>query len=279
MILVFDVGNSETTIGLFNGEMLRGHWRIITSVPRTADEFGVLIGNLIQRSGYDIDKIDGVAIGSVVPAVNAPLLEACTRYLPASSSIVVDAKAGLPIKLDVDEPMTVGADRIINTLAASRMFGRDCIVVDLGTATTLDCITAEGVFIGGIIAPGVQTSAETLTRKTSKLPATELAIPQRAIGRRTEDCIRSGVIFGAADAIDGAVRRIKAEWPHRETPLVVATGGFAEMFGTICKEFDRVEPHLTLQGLQMAYSLLSAATADALNRPALTPKPRKHKPR
>jgi type III pantothenate kinase len=271
MILVFDVGNSETTIGLFNGEMLRGHWRIITSVPRTADEFGVLIKSLIQSSDYEIARIDGVAVGSVVPVVTGPLLEACTRYLPASSSIVVDAKAGLPIKLDVDEPMTVGADRIINTLAASRLFGRDCIVVDLGTATTFDCITAEGVFIGGVIAPGVQTSAETLTRKTSKLPSTELTIPKRAIGRRTEDCIRSGVIFGAADAIDGTVRRIKAEWPHRDKPLVIATGGFAEMFGKICKEFDRVEPYLTLQGLQMAHTLLSAAPADNLNetrRPA-----------
>lgn len=265
MILVFDVGNSETTIGLFNGELLRGHWRIITSVPRTADEYGVLIGSLLQRGGYDTDKVDGVAVGSVVPAVTGPLLEACSRYLPASSSIVIDAKAGLPIKLDVDEPMTVGADRIINTLAASRLYGRDCIVVDLGTATTFDCITAEGVFIGGVIAPGVQTSAETLTRRTSKLPATELVVPQRAIGRRTEDCIRSGVIFGAADAIDGTVRRIKAEWPHREKPYVIATGGFAEMFGRICKEFDRVEPFLTLQGLQMAYALLSAATADDLN--------------
>jgi type III pantothenate kinase len=274
MILVFDVGNSETTIGLFNGEMLRAHWRIITSVPRTADEFGVLIGSLIESSDYEISKIDGVAVGSVVPAVTGPLLEACSRYLPASSSIVVDAKAGLPIKLDVDEPMTVGADRIINTLAASRMYGRDCIVVDLGTATTFDCITAEGVFIGGVISPGVATSAETLTRKTSKLPATELVVPQRAIGRRTEDCIRSGVIFGAADAIDGTVRRIKAEWPHRETPLVVATGGFAEMFGKICKEFDRVEPYLTLQGLQMAHALLSAATADDLNQTRKATKPR-----
>ena len=274
MILVFDVGNSETTIGLFNGEMLRGHWRIITSVPRTADEYGVLIGSLLQSGGYDTGKIDGVAIGSVVPVVTGPLLEACARYLPASSAVVVDAKAGLPIRLDVDEPMTVGADRIINTLAASRLYGRDCIVVDLGTATTFDCITAEGVFIGGIIAPGVQTSAETLTRKTSKLPATELVIPQHAIGTRTEDCIRSGVIFGAADAIDGAVRRIKAEWPHRETPLVIATGGFAEMFGKICKEFDRVVPYLTLQGLQMAHTLLSAATADDLNQAPRRPKRR-----
>jgi type III pantothenate kinase len=274
MILVFDVGNTETTIGLFTSEMLRAHWRIITSVPRTSDEYGILVGSLLERGGYEIDRIDGVAIGSVVPGVTGPLLEACAQYLPVSSAIVVDANAGLPIRLDVDEPQTVGADRIINTLAASRMFGRDCIVVDLGTATTFDCITAEGTFIGGVIAPGIQTSAETLTRRTSKLPATELIVPQRAIGRRTEDCIRSGVMFGAADAIDGMVRRIKDEWPHREKPFVVATGGFAEVLGKLCKEFDQVEPHLTLQGLQMAHVLLSAAPADDLIQSRKAPKSR-----
>lgn len=277
MILVFDVGNTETTIGLFTAELLRGHWRIITSVPRTADEYGVLITSLLESGGFDIKRIDGVAIGSVVPSVTAPLAEACSRYLPVSSSIIVDAKSGLPIRLDVDEPQTVGADRIINTLAASRLYGRDCIVVDLGTATTFDCITGEGVFLGGSIAPGVQTSAETLTRRTSKLPATELTVPQRAIGTRTEDCIRSGVIFGAADAIDGMVRRIKKEWPHQETPLVIATGGFAETFGKLCKEFDRVETHLTLLGLQMAHALLSAAPADELNQPRRAPKPKGRK--
>lgn len=264
MILVFDVGNTETTIGLFKAEMLRGHWRIITSVPRTSDEYGMLIRNLLDRGGFDYKGIEGVAIGSVVPSVTQPIVDACATYLPVSSTIIVDARAGLPIRLDVDEPMTVGADRIINTLAASRLYGRDCVVVDLGTATTFDCITAEGVFIGGVIAPGVNTSAETLTRRTSKLPATELSIPSHVIGRRTEDCIRSGVMFGAADSIDGIVRRIKQEWPHRETPYVVATGGFAETLGTICREFDRVEPYLTLQGLQIAHELLSAAPADDL---------------
>jgi type III pantothenate kinase len=267
MILVFDVGNTETTIGLFNGDLLRGHWRIMTGVARTADEFGVLVGSLLERGGFDPKQVDGVAIGSVVPAVTAPLAKACSRYLPVSGAIIVDATVGLPIRLEVDEPLTVGADRIINTLAASRLYGRDCIVVDLGTATTFDCITADGVFLGGAIAPGVQTSAETLTRRTSKLPATELTVPQRAIGTRTEDCIRAGVIFGAADAIDGMVRRIKKEWPHKAAPLVIATGGFAEMFGPLCEEFDKVEPFLTLHGLQIAQSLLSAATADGLNQP------------
>ena len=267
MILVFDVGNSETTIGLFNAEVLRGHWRIMTGVARTADEFGVLIRGLLAAGDFDPAMIDGVAIGSVVPAITAPLVEGCARYLPVSSTVVVDASAGLPIKLEVDEPMTVGADRIINTLAASRIYAQDCIVVDLGTATTFDCITAGGVFLGGAIAPGVQTSAETLTRKTSKLPATDLRVPERAIGTRTEDCIRAGVVFGAADAIDGMVRRIKKEWPRRATPLVIATGGFAEMFGPLCTEVDKVEPYLTLQGLQMAHALLAAQPSDGLGAP------------
>jgi type III pantothenate kinase len=170
--------------------------------------------------------------------------------------LIVDARAALPIQLHVDEPMTVGADRLINTLAASRLYARDAIVVDLGTATTFDCITAEGVFLGGAIAPGVATASETLTRRTSKLPATELSIPARAIGTRTEDCIRAGVMFGAADAIDGMVARIKTEWPRKQTPVVIATGGFAETMAVICKSFDRVEPHLTLQGLQIAHEIL-----------------------
>jgi type III pantothenate kinase len=257
VILVFDVGNTETTIGLFNAEVLRGHWRITTSVPRTADEFGVLIRGLLSHTDFSTRDVDGVAIGSVVPSTTGPLAEACGRYLPVSSAVIVDGRSALPIRLEVDEPQTVGADRIVNTLAASRLFARDAIVVDLGTATTYDCITADGVFLGGVIAPGVQTSADTLTRRTSKLPATELVVPAHVIGKRTEDCIRAGVMFGAADAIDGLVRRIKGEWPRKSIPMVIGTGGFAETVGALCSEFDRVEPHLTLQGLQMAYEILA----------------------
>ena len=162
------------------------------------------------------------------------------------------------MRVAVDEPLTVGADRLINTLGATRLYGSDAIVVDMGTATTFDCITGQGVFIGGVIAPGVQTALDTLVRRTSKLPATELVVPSRVIGRRTEDCIRAGVMFGQAEAIDGIVRRIKKDWPGRETPLVVATGGLAETFRPLCSEFDRVEPHLTLIGLQMAYVHLTS---------------------
>jgi type III pantothenate kinase len=126
----------------------------------------------------------------------------------------------------------------------------------MGTAITFDCITSDGIFLGGVIAPGVLTSAETLTRRTSKLPATELTVPAKVIGTRTEECIRAGVMFGAADAIDGIVRRIQASWPRPQKPEVIATGGFAETMATLCTTFDRVEPHLTLQGLQIAHSLL-----------------------
>src|SRR5207248_8344449 len=131
------------------------------------------------------------------PRVTAPLAEGCEQYFDVGPPLIVDAKAGLPIVLDVDEPLTVGADRLINTLAASRLYAVDAIVVDMGTATTFDCITADGVFLGGVIAPGIRTSAETLTRRTSKLPATELVAPERVIGKRTEECIQAGVMFGA----------------------------------------------------------------------------------
>ena len=258
MILVFDVGNTETTVGLFEADALVEHWRLTTDASRTPDELGLVIAMLLQAAGVEAAAVSGAAIGSVVPPITGPLAEACAEWLEARV-VVVDAAAGLPIRVDVDEPMTVGADRLINTLAASRMFERDTIVVDLGTATTFDCITADGTFIGGVIAPGVRTSAETLFRRTSKLPATELVPPARVIGRRTEECIRAGVVFGAADSIDGIVRRIRGEWPNAATPLVVATGGLAETLKPYCRELERVEPFLTLHGLRMAYDHISAA--------------------
>ena len=256
LLLVFDVGNTETTTGCFDGEELRGHWRTTTDVARTPDELRLLVAGLLHHSGIDTAHIRGVCIGSVVPMLTAQLAAACQR-LTGARPIIVDGRSALPITLDVVEPQTVGADRIINTLAASRLFARDTIVVDLGTATTFDCITKDGVFLGGVIAPGVRTAMETLVRRTSKLPQTELYAPTEVIGRRTEDCIRSGVVFGAAEAIDGLVRRIRAEWPGDEEPLVVATGGLAEAIAPFCDSFERVIPELTLVGLRMAYELLA----------------------
>jgi type III pantothenate kinase len=266
MLLVFDVGNTETTIGLFEGELLVANWRIVTEVSRTPDELMLVIRALLVSRDLPIDRVDGVAIGSVVPAITDPLREACSGLFGVRP-VVVDGLSPLPIVLDVEEPKTVGADRILNTLAASRLYGRDTIAVDLGTATTYDCITADGVFLGGVIAPGVRTSAETLFRRTSKLPATELFAPRTVIGRRTEECIRSGVIYGAADAVDGIVRRIKAEWPTPQVPLVLATGGLAEVIAPLCREVELVDGTLTLVGLRMAHELLTAAGSE-LDGPA-----------
>jgi type III pantothenate kinase len=262
MLLVFDVGNTETTIGLFEGELLVANWRIVTEVSRTPDELMLVIRALLMARDLRLDRVDGVAIGSVVPAITGPLSEACSGLFGARP-MVIDGRSPLPITLDVEEPMTVGADRIINTLAASRIYGRDTIAVDLGTATTYDCITADGVFLGGVIAPGVRTSAETLFKRTSKLPATELFPPQKVIGRRTEECIRSGVIYGAAEAVDGIVRRIKAEWPTPRVPLVLATGGLAEVIAPLCREVELVDATLTLVGLRMAHELLTASSSSA----------------
>ncbi|HEX2781461.1 MAG TPA: type III pantothenate kinase [Gemmatimonadaceae bacterium] len=260
MILTFDVGNTETTIGLFEGAELRAHWRVTTNAARTHDEIGLTIRSLLDSAGTKPWQLGGAAIASVVPPMTGTLVEACTRWLDLTPT-VIDGGSSLPITLKVDEPQTVGADRIVNTLAASRLYHADAIVVDLGTATTFDCITADGVFIGGVIMPGVRTSAETLIRKTSKLPATDLVAPARTIGRRTEECIRAGVIFGAADAIDGIVRRIREEWPGGGTPVCIATGGLAEQFQPLCRSFDRVEPSLTLQGIRLAHEHLVARSS------------------
>jgi type III pantothenate kinase len=257
VILAFDVGNTDTTVGLFDGEALRAHWRLTTRADRTPDEWALVVLELLRSRETAPSTIHGSVIASVVPAVTGALRSACGRCF-AEPAVVVDASSPLPIHLQVDEPLTVGADRLINTLAAGRLYGRDTIVVDLGTATTFDCITADGTFLGGAIAPGIRTSADTLTRRTAKLPATELVGPARAIGTRTEECIRAGVMFGAADAIDGMVRRIKREWPTAREPLVVATGGLAELLKPYCESFDLVAPDLTLVGLRIAFELLNS---------------------
>lgn len=256
MLLVCDVGNTETTMGVADGDRIVAHWRIMTSVSRTPHEFALVLRSLLDLEALAHGCIGGAAIGSVVPAITSPLVEGIMLAFGVVA-LVVDATSALPITLDVEEPLTVGADRIINTLAASRLYADDCIVVDLGTATTYDCITRDGVFLGGVIAPGVLTSLETLTRRTSKLPATELRAPVHVLGRRTEECIRSGVVFGAVDAITGIVRRLQAEWPTGRVPIVIGTGGLAAMLQPHCPALALVDADLTLKGLRMAYDFLT----------------------
>ncbi len=250
MLLAVDIGNTEVTIGLFAGAELERSWRIMTHPDRSSDEWSVLLRALFSQSGMDVADVGQSIVASVVPmsteAVSDGLVDA-TGTVP----IVVSA-AALPIRLDVEEPQTVGADRMINTLAASRLFACDTIVVDFGTATTLDCITGDGRFLGGIIAPGVRTAGENLIRRAAKLSATDLSPPPQALGRRTDDCIRAGLVFGSADAVDGLVRRLKAEWPTREVPKVIATGGLAPLMAKYSSEIEEVHPDLTLQGLRIA---------------------------
>ena len=259
MILTFDVGNTETVVGLHEAGDLLDHWRISTIADRTVDEMGLLIRGLLRESGYNLETLRAACIGSVVPPVTPIIFEMCERHLGVHVA-VIDARTDLPITLDVDEPLTVGADRIVNTLAAAQIFKQDTIAVDLGTATTFDCITGSGVFVGGVIAPGVRTAAETLTRRTSKLPRVDLERPDKVIGRRTETCLRSGIFFGSVESIDGVVRRIKEEWQKPEA-LVVATGGLAALIGPHCKSVDRIEPFLTLYGLELAYRYVEERTA------------------
>ena len=271
MILAFDVGNTETVLGLFEEEDLLDHWRFATNAERTADELGLLVRSLLRESGFDPNALRAAVIASVVPPLTPTLARMCERHLGAEVAIV-DGKAPLPVHLDVEEPQTVGADRIANTLAAATRYQRDTIAVDFGTATTFDCITSDGTFVGGVISPGLHTSAENLVRRTAKLPRVDLDRPMTVIGRRTETAIQAGVFFGAVDAIDGTVRRIKAEWdkPHA---YVVATGGLAPLIGPHCETVELIEPFLTLYGLQIAWTHIARARAAGAPAPSHPPAP------
>lgn len=251
MLLAVDIGNTETTVGLFRGETLEASWRLTTGAERTPDEWAALLTSYFSQSGRSTHEVKAALLASVAPGVTPALAEAI-RGACGVTAVEVTPQSPLPVTLDVDEPLSVGADRIVNTLAAHTLYGRDTIVVDFGTATTFDCITADGRFIGGVIAPGIRTAAETLIRKAAKLPAAPLTPPEHAIGRRTEDCIRAGVLFGAADAAGGIVRRIQAEWPGGGTPHVVATGGLAALMAPLVPEIAEVDPTLTLTGIRLA---------------------------
>jgi type III pantothenate kinase len=251
MLLALDIGNSEITVGLFRGETLSAHWRLTTNPDRTSDEWGSSLGAFLLQAGHSPNEVRAICLASVAPQVTQSLvggLQVTTGIRP----VTIDPRTPLPLKLDVDEPFSVGADRIVNALAALSILQSDAVVVDFGTATTFDCVTADGRFIGGAIMPGLRTSADQLVRRAAKLPATELAPPERAIGRRTEDCIRAGVLFGAADSVDGMIARIRREWPDGGRPRVVATGGLATIVTPFCSSVDTVDPDLTLRGLRIA---------------------------
>ena len=251
MLLVIDVGNSEVTTGLFRGAELVGRWRLTTNVERTPDEWALALESFAIRAGHSPAEIRACCVGSVVPGVTQALIPAVHLSIDGRVG-VVDPRTVLPLELDVDEPFAVGADRIANALGALALYPGDSVVVGFGTATTFNCITADRRFIGGSIMPGLRTSADQLIRRAAKLTATDLLPPTRAIGRSTEDNIRAGVLFGAADAADGMVRRILAEWPGGRRPQIIATGGLAALVVPLMTSIDVVNADLTLHGLRIA---------------------------
>lgn len=251
MLLTLDIGNTEITAGIFLGNDLEAHWRLTTNPDRTPDEWGSAIGGFLLQAGHSPNEVRAVCLASVAPTVTQSVVEGIAA-ITGCTGLLVDARSPLPVKLDVDEPLTVGADRIVNVLAAVDLFKADSIVVDFGTATTFDCVTEDARFLGGAIMPGLRTSADQLTRRAAKLPATELRAPSRVIGRRTEECIQAGVLFGTADAVDGIVRRITAEWPGGKKPRVVATGGLAAIVAPLTTTIELTDPDLTLRGLRIA---------------------------
>lgn len=260
MDLVVDVGNTESVIGLFSPGSLEvsDQRRYVTAVPRTSDELFLLIQAFLTEAGHSGAEVRRSVLGSVVPS-HTEILRKTLGSLGEGRVIVLEGTTGLPIRLDVEEPPEgVGVDRLANTLAAAHLYRRDTLVVDLGTATTYDCITADGVFCGGVIAPGLMAGEEWLAGRTARLPRVSFGRPDRVIGRRTEECLRSGVFFSAIDAMDGLVERILQEW-DRPNSHVVATGGHAPTVARHSRCLEAVNPHLTLVGLQIAGDHLSTS--------------------
>lgn len=258
MLLVIDVGNTNIVFGLYDGAKLHERFRIQTLKGRTADECGVLLLNLFEHRGIR-PKIDGAIVACVVPDLLASLQDACRRYFSVQALVVGPGfRTGMPILLD--NPREVGADRIVNAVAAFDDVRGACIVVDFGTATTFDCVSARGEYLGGVIAPGFVISAEALFTRTSKLPRVEFERPRRVIGKNTVHCIQSGLFYGYAALVDGVVERIVAEWELPRRPAVLATGGLARTVAESAKSIDRVDDDLTLTGLRLLYERQEGGT-------------------
>ncbi|MEV2281674.1 type III pantothenate kinase [Paenibacillus larvae] len=250
MILVVDVGNTNIVLGLYEGSALHRNWRISTNRSGTSDEYGVLIYNLFRLAGISVERIEGVIISSVVPPLMFVLEELCLKYLNRAPYIVGPGiKTGLNIR--VDNPKEVGADRIVNAVAALELYGAPCIIVDFGTATTYDYIDASGQLLGCAIAPGIGISTEALYQRAAKLPRIELIKPKSVIGKNTISAMQAGIVYGYVGQVDGIVSRIIEE--YGTSPKVVATGGLAEMIASESRTISVVNPLLTLEGLRFIY--------------------------
>jgi type III pantothenate kinase len=248
MLLAVDIGNTSTTLGVFDGEKLRATWHMATGVHRMSDEYAALLFNLLRQQGLETTDIKAVAMCSVVPPLISTFEELFKRYFNVEPLVVgTGVKTGVSIRMD--NPREVGADRIVDAAAAHHLYGGTIIVIDLGTATTFGIISKEGDYIGGIIATGIATAAEALFTRTAQLPRVELAPPKHIIGTNTVAAIQSGIIYGYASLVEGMLARIQRELGVKAK--VVATGGYAGLIAKETKVIDVVNPDLTLIGLRL----------------------------
>ncbi|MCK4546785.1 MAG: type III pantothenate kinase [Candidatus Eisenbacteria sp.] len=252
MTLTIDVGNTETHIGLFREDVLEKDWRLATHPIRTSDEFARELAGFLDSEGVAWKDLAGVVLGSVVPAATS-VVEETARLRLRKEPVTVHAGLGMPIEICTRDPHQVGADRIANAVAGCLWREPPVIVVDLGTATTLDVIASGARYIGGVICPGVVASVEELVKRTAKLPSVEMREPERVIGRDTEECMRSGIIYGTASQIDGLISRVRDELGS-SCPAIV-TGGWAPTIAPFCANVEEVDRHLTLKGLKVLYDL------------------------
>lgn len=252
MLLVFDVGNTNMVLGIYKDDKLIKYWRIHTDKEKTSDEYGILIGNLFQHDGVNINEIADIIISSVVPDVMHSLENFCIKYCNKQPMIVGPGiKTGLNIKYD--NPKQVGADRIVNAVAAIEKYGYPSILVDFGTATTFCAISKAGEYLGGTIAPGIKISSEALFQKASKLPRVELAKPGKTICKSTVTAMQSGIIYGYVGLVDKIIEMMEKELKSDDVK-VIATGGLANLIASETDSIDCVDNFLTLEGLKIIYN-------------------------
>lgn len=250
MLLVIDVGNTNTVLGVYDGERLIAHWRLTTERSRTIDEYGIQFRNLVLLAGIEASSITAVVISSVVPTLNYTLEKVSVTYL-GHAPMFIDHTVDMDMVIKYIPTSDVGADRIVNSVAAIKQYGAPCIVVDFGTATTFDAVNAEREYLGGVITPGITISSEALFQRASRLSRVEIKRPDRVIGQTTTGSIQSGLYYGYIGLVDGILKRMIAEMGER--PRIIATGGLARLIGRGSRYIEKIDDNLTLEGLRLIY--------------------------